>query len=186
MMTGDSQHRISRVQKSARLCAILLGTLVLGACGYEMSDLQDFVAQEKAKPPGPIEPLPQVKPAPSFNYDAQALRSPFTPDFAVGAVPGQGEGGGGPCPDPNRNSEYLESFPLDGLRMVGTLTLAGEEYALISDPDRAVHRVQVGNYVGQNFGRVTSIGEYSLDVLEVVPDGLGGCMERPAGMEIAE
>ncbi len=70
--------------------------------------------------------------------------------------------------------------------MVGTLTLAGQQYALIQDPDRAVHRVQVGNYVGQNYGRITTISEYELNVLEVVPDGLGGCMERQAGMAVAE
>ena len=176
---------ISSLQRHVRLVLVIAGTLGLAACGGDMSDLQDFVAQEKAKPPGPIEPLPQVKPYEGFVYRAENLRSPFVPDFG-GSAANRGKGGGGPCPDPNRNSEYLEGFPLDGLRMVGTLTLAGEQYSLIQDPDRAVHRVQVGNYLGQNFGKITSIGEYEMDVLEVVPDGLGGCMERQAGMAVAD
>ncbi len=184
-MTGSSTRRILFSQRSLRLLLVLLGTLGLVACGSGMSDLQDFVAQEKAKPPGPIEPLPQVKPTQGFVYRAESLRSPFIPDYQAN-VAGRGQASGGPCPDPNRNSEYLEGFPLDGLRMVGTLTLAGQQYALIQDPDRAVHRVQVGNYVGQNFGRITTISEYKLNVLEVVPDGLGGCMERQAGMAVAE
>lgn len=171
--------------RSCRLLAITLSTLLLSACANDMSDLQQFVAQEKAKKPGPIEPLPQIQPYESFTYEAQGLRSPFEPDTeAPGADSGAeaSASGNGLRPDTTRNKEYLEQFPLDSLQMKGTLELRGGEYALVRDPDGAVHRVQVGNYLGQNYGQIMAITETEIRLTEIVPDGLGGWMERRAAI----
>ncbi|HEX7030843.1 MAG TPA: pilus assembly protein PilP [Gammaproteobacteria bacterium] len=165
------------------LAAAMLA-LSLAGCAGDMSDLQQFVAQEKSRQPGPIEPLPQIQPYETFTYQAQDLRSPFQPDESSGqAAAERGAGGGsGIQPDFNRNKEYLERFPLDTLSMVGTITADGKEFGLVADPDGAVHRVQVGNYVGQNHGRIIEITDMQITITEIVPDGLGGWVENQAAI----
>jgi type IV pilus assembly protein PilP len=168
---------------------LAIGSVLLTACANDMSDLQQFVNQEKTKKPGPIEPLPQIKPYESFIYEAQGLRSPFQPDSAT---PGPESGavasgsGNGLKPNITRNKEYLETFPLDSLDMKGTLVLRDQEYALVRDPDGAVHRVQVGNYLGQNYGQVIGITETEIQLTEIIPDGLGSWMERRAVIGLDE
>ncbi|HWP94274.1 MAG TPA: pilus assembly protein PilP [Gammaproteobacteria bacterium] len=160
--------------------------LLLAGCGGGMSDLQQFVAQEKAKPPGAIEPLPQIRPYESFMYQAQELRSPFVPDASYQQAKAAEGGGTGPRPDANRNREYLEEFPLDSLKMVGTLEIRGVTYGLVKDTDGAVHRVRVGNHMGQNYGKIIEITESEIRLTEIVPDGLGGWMERQASLALVE
>lgn len=178
-----------RTLPSYRVLALLAVTLALGGCAGDMSDLHQFVAAEKAKKPGPIQPLPQIKPYETFIYQADSLRSPFVPDTESAApalADGQTAGGNGVQPDLNRNKEYLEGFPLDSLTMVGTLTFQGIEYALVSDPDGAVHRVQDGNFLGQNHGKITTISDTEIRLTEIIPDGLGGWMEQQSVLGLDE
>lgn len=187
-MNFSSQFRSRHpgaVNRRLALAAVLLA-LSLSGCAEDMSDLRQFVAQEKAKKPGPIEPLPQIQPYETFTYQAQDVRSPFQPDVNSGAAAAErGAGAGnGIQPDFNRNKEYLEQFPLDTLSMVGTITVNDQQYALVADPDNAVHRVQVGNYLGQNHGRIIEINEMQITITEIVPDGLGGWMENQAAIAV--
>jgi type IV pilus assembly protein PilP len=85
-----------------------------------------------------------------------------------------------------RKREYLEGFPLDTFRMVGTLFKDGQLYGLVQTSDKLIHRVVVGNYVGQNDGRIISITESAIQLLEIVPDGLGGYTERAATIGLGE
>lgn len=166
---------------------LIAATISITGCASDMSDLQQFVAAEKAKKPGPIEPLPQIKPYETFIYQAQEERSPFKPDTEIAAPQaGDGTGQGGLAPDPNRNKEYLEQFPLDGLAMVGTIRFQGEEYGLVRDSDGAVHRVQKGNYLGQNHGKITQITATEIRLTQIIPDGLGGWMEQQATLGLDE
>ncbi len=89
-------------------------------------------------------------------------------------------------PDVRRNREYLEQFALDSLKMVGTLNIGGKNYGLVQSKDGLVHRVLPGNYIGQNDGRVGSVTPAKINVTEIVPDGLGGYMERPAALPLSE
>ncbi|HEX7046172.1 MAG TPA: pilus assembly protein PilP [Gammaproteobacteria bacterium] len=163
---------------------IFLLVLSLSGCAGDISDLREFVEQEKARPPGPIEPLPQIQPYETFTYQAQDVRSPFQPDESSGATTAErGTGSGsGIQPDFNRNREYLEQFPLDTLSMVGTITANNQKFALVADPDGAVHRVQVGNYLGQNHGKIIEINDMQITITEIVPDGLGGWIENQAAI----
>ena len=92
----------------------------------------------------------------------------------------------GPRPEANRPKEYLEQFPLDTLKMVGTLQRDNKRYALLQTQDGLVHRVQAGNYVGQNDGRVISVSEGEVKVDELVPDGIGGFYKRSAAIGLAD
>jgi len=162
---------------------ILLGcTLMSGlfACSSADDELERFVADTKRQSGGRVEPLPEVKPYQSFVYSATTLRSPFLP-----ASPG-GAAGGGVRPDSKRNREFLEQFPLDTLKMVGTLRLNGQNYGLVQTKDGLVHRVVPGNYLGTSDGKVIDISASKIQVIEIVPDGLGGYMERPAALALNE
>jgi len=161
------------------LAVTALAALMAG-CGGSNSDLLEYIDEVKARPGGRIEPLPQIKPYETFAYEAQTLRSPFMPDSPKGRAMA------GPRPEANRPKEYLEQFPLDTLKMVGTLQRDNKRYALLQTQDGLVHRVQAGNYVGQNDGRVISVSEGEVKVDELVPDGIGGFYKRSAAIGLAD
>lgn len=172
--------------RKAVLIALVAAAVGVTGCSRDMSDLEAKVEEMKKRPGGRIEPLPQVKPYETFIYDAYDLREPFTPDSAVRQSLTAAGGGNGLQPDFNRSREYLEEFPLDTLRMVGTLELRGEKYALIQTNDGAVHRASVGNYIGQNHGHITSVSEIGIELTEIIPDGSGGWTERRTGIALSE
>ena len=89
-------------------------------------------------------------------------------------------------PDPDRPREFLEQFPLDGLRMVGSLEINQIKAGLVQATDGLVHRVTVGNHLGQNYGRVTSISDSEIELVEIIPDGLGGYIQRPASIGLSD
>jgi type IV pilus assembly protein PilP len=164
-----------------RTVLAMLFALALTACTGNMDDLKQYVKEVKARPGGRIEPLPEIKPYESFIYSAAGLRSPFVPDTPVVADMG---GGGGVRPDTARNREFLEQFPLDTLRMVGTLEAGGTFFGLVQDKDGLVHRVLPGNHLGQNDGKILRVTPAAIELVEIVPDGLGGYFERPAAVAL--
>ena len=161
---------------TGRLLVVAALVLRLAACGRSTRDLEEYVAEVKSRPGPPLDPLPVMQQFETFEYAAQGLRDPFSmPDDER-----QTASGSGPRPDPDRRKEALEEFPLDALDMVGTLGTAGSQIGLIMDPDGVIHRVQLGNYMGQNDGRIMSIHEDRIELVELVSDGAGGWIERDA------
>ena len=157
-----------------------LAVALLAGCSSADTDLDDFITRTKQEQPAGVEPLPEVKPYESFFYTAQTLRSPFLPG-------GSGESSSPSVrPDSKRNREFLEQFSLDTLKMVGTLTMGGRRFGLVQTSDGIVHRVQPGNHLGQNEGRIAQIEDSKISVTEIVPDGLGGYMERGAQLALNE
>ena len=99
-------------------------------------------------------------------------------------MPGGSGNGPGLRPDSRRNREFLEQFSLDTLRMVGTLRMSDRTYGLVKTKDGLVHRVLPGSYMGQADGKVTEISPSKISVVELVPDGVGGYMERAASLAL--
>ncbi len=163
------------------LIALLLAA-GLTACGGGTDDLDEYINEvKKARGDGP-RPLPEVKIYEAFDYlaDAEGLRSPFRPD-----TPQASGGGSGPRPDDDRSREYLESFPLDSLSMVGTMDIGNVSYGLVQ-AEGLIHRVIPGNYLGQNDGRITNISESEITVVEIISDGIGGYIERDAAVGLSD
>ena len=169
---------------SAKYGLLLVLALGLTACGGDMDDLDRYINETKAKPGGRIDPLPEITPYESFIYvaDAEGLRSPFVPDTPQATS----TTASGTRPDPERSREYLESFPLDTLGMVGTLDIAGTTYGLVQTTDGLIHRVVPGNYLGQNDGRITGITESEINLTEIISDGIGGYIERDAAISLTD
>jgi len=164
--------------------AATCAALMLSGCGNRMKDLQQYVAQVKARRGGQIAPLPQIKPFETYVYEDMDLRSPFIPQLQNYANSARGSKTSGLHPNFNRPRQYLEQFPLDSLKMMGTLTLKGTLFALIRDGGGIVHRVTVGNYMGQNYGKIIKISQAGLVLREIVPDGQGGWVERDTTVQL--
>ena len=173
-----------RTSLTTKHCLIfLLSAVGLAACGGDMDDLDQYINEIKAKPGGRIEPLPEITPYEVFMYvaDAQGMRSPFVPD-----TPQSTAATGGTRPDLERSREYLESFPLDTLGMVGTLHMGETMYGLVQTADGLIHRVIPGNYLGQNDGRINEISESEITLVEIISDGIGGYIERDAAVGLSD
>lgn len=170
---------------SKNILALLGAGMLLGACGGGMDDLDQYINEIKARPGGRIEPLPEITPYEVFSYqaDIEGIRSPFVPDSPQVAA---GPADGGTRPDPDRSREFLEGFPLDTLRMVGTLDLGGTNFGLVQTSDGLIHRVIPGNYMGQNDGRIVAIRDSEIELVEIISDGIGGYLERDAAVALAD
>jgi type IV pilus assembly protein PilP len=130
---------------------------------------------------GKIDPLPQVRPYEPFAYNAFDLPDPFKPRKIEPT-----RGGGQLQPDLNRRKEPLEAYPLESLRMVGTLQKLKAMYALVRTNDKDLYQVRVGNYMGQNFGVVTAITENEIRLKELVQDSAGDWSERTSSLLLEE
>jgi type IV pilus assembly protein PilP len=172
--------------------ALLVLCIPLAGCGGgSMSDLRDYVAEVKSRPGTPVDDLPPIEPYVIYAYPCDGsveCVDPFEPFFQEPPAPPEHEqiAGSGISPDFDRNREELESHALDSMRMMGTLERDEEVWGIIRSPDSIIHRVQVGNFIGQNHGKIVSISEERIDLQEIIQDGQGGWMERDAGLALIE
>lgn len=168
--------------KVARL--MMLCALLLAGCGDDQfQDLQDFVKNAGANMRGKIEPPPEVKPYEPFDYDNSTnLPDPFKPRKPERMTGHTGLN----QPDFSRQREELEDFPLENLKMVGYLSQNKVGYAIIRSPDGKLHRVMVGNYMGQNFGKIIEITDTEVKLKEMVQDSAGDWSERISSLQLVE
>jgi len=172
-----------------RILVSALMMVILSGCGdSNLADLKVYVDEVKARPKGTIQPLPEFKPYEIFQYSVAGLRAPFTVPVEVELIRYQREQANSNVkPDENRVKEYLEGFNIDALRMVGTLAMSDDNlWALVDDSQGGVHRVRPGNFVGRNHGKVLDIDVGQIDVIEIVPDGHGGWLERPRSIRLED
>jgi len=175
---------LTRMAPSVRTVGVALMLALLGfgmtGCTSDTKEIEEWVAEVKARPAPPLDPLPVMKQFETFEYSAEGLRDPFavpTPDR---------DSGSGLRPDPNRRKEALEAYPLDGLNMVGTIGVEGNLVGLVLAPDKVTYRVRPGNYLGQNDGRIIAVHADSIEMVELVPDGAGGWLERQARIALED
>ena len=150
--------------KKQRKNALLIGVLsfLLGACSGDTADLKAYINEMKQRLSKSIEPIPKLAPLSIYKFpENDRRRSPFKPVdtkkrnelFA---------------PDKNRKKQALEVFPLDALKFVGTLKQGSEIWALIRQPDKQITRVQNGDYMGKNYGRVLVIKDDTIKLEETI------------------
>ena len=170
---------------SSLFVTLVLGILVGCSEDRQHSDLDQKMIDARNRPQGTIEPLPTYPPAERFNYSALAMRSPFEPP-AVLDPEGKVSGNKVPAPDENRRKEPLELVSYTALSMVGTLSRGEDIWALINDCNGRVHRVKAGNYLGRNYGLITQVSAFEIEIMETVPDGKGEWINRPRTMAMDE
>jgi type IV pilus assembly protein PilP len=161
-----------------RFLVILVSCMVLAACEKSShQDVKDFIAESKRKQPGKIKPLPLYAPYKPHVYDPAGLRSPFEPPAVVQKKVLAAKSN--VKPDLDRSRQRLEQFEFSTLRMVGSIKKDGVIWGLIRDPEGSIERVKEGYYLGKNHGRIVSLTEQKADIIEIVPNGLNGWLERP-------
>ena len=173
-----------RYVTTIRIAAAIAGAALLGACGgEEQSELRQELAAMTKDLRGRVDPLPQVRSFEPVPYKGESMVDPFVPGRIVVAQTSTGGGGGGVQPDLNRPKEPLESFPMESIQMVGTLSQNQDMFALVR-AGASLFRVKKGNYVGQNFGVIVSIDEGQISVKEVVQDSGGDWVERSTSLQM--
>ncbi len=172
---------------SLRMVFVLV-SVGLAACGNDdVSDLNRYIQDVKARPKGAIEPLPETKIVESFVFNPDGLRDPFRPternmeetDMDVSVASGI-------RPDTERRKEELEAYSLDTLRMVGTMTDQEGLWGLVKTKDGTIHSVKVGNHMGLNYGKIIRILEDRMELMEIVSDKPGTWREQQATLALAE
>jgi type IV pilus assembly protein PilP len=158
----------------------MLGLLLVG-CDSRIDAVNQEMANIRNQPPLPIEPAPDFTSTETFVYAAHQLKSPFLPSSLAAEL--KIMAGKRVYPNFNRQQQPLESYALETLNMKGSLrNQAGGIIALIQTPDGQIERVQRGNYMGLNQGRIVNITPTQIDLIEVIPDGREGYVERPRSL----
>jgi len=163
-----------------RLLILPAVAVLLASCSSEMDELRQFVKESEKGLPRKIDPLPAVKPFEPFTYEGFDLADPFKPRKITSK-----EGAGGLAPDLNRRKEPLEAFPLEQLKMVGTLQQGKDTFAIVR-ADKTLYRVSKGNYMGQNFGLITDVTDAEIKLKEIVQDSAGDWAERQSVLPLLE
>ncbi len=176
-------HNLERPRSNDLKFAVglVVSGFFLGGCSSQIDVVSLEMKKIHEEPALAIEPAPVFLPVPTFTYAAQGLRGPFLPLSLAQEL--KIMAGKNVMPDLTRPPQFLEQFALEAIRMRGTLrNLKGPLFGLIEDPDGGVTRVKVGNYVGKNYGRIVGITPTQINIVEVVPDGKDGFLERPRSL----
>jgi len=174
------------VKRIGTYSIVLFLISILTACGGSSNeDLKEYIKMVKAKPAGKIDELPTYPPYETFIYSSAGIRSPFDRpvDIKQRTI---AKANSNVRPDFNRTKEYLESFDISALSMVGVVRWDSKLYALIHDNNGGVTRVLPGNYLGKNYGRIVHIDNNKVELIEIVSDGLDGWVERPRVLTLVE
>jgi type IV pilus assembly protein PilP len=160
------------------LLAVAALSLILAGCSQPNEDLRTWMAQQGQGQRGKIPPLPTYQEYQPFEYNDYALQDPFYPR-KMGAEAAKN-------PNEGRPPQPLEAYPLESLSMVGTIQKGNNMYALIRVPNHEIYQVGIGNYVGQNYGKIISISETEVQLSELVQDGQGDWTDRPNSLKLVE
>ncbi|MFC0251489.1 pilus assembly protein PilP [Massilia consociata] len=168
------------------LCALGAALLLAGCGDGDVKEVRNWMEQVERDTRPAVKPLPEPKQFVPYAYNPGGATEPFSQDKLLGEMARVSAASGNPLqPDDTRQRELLENYPLDTMRMVGTLQKGGANYALVQI-DAAIYQVRAGQRIGQNHGVITRISEGAIDIREVVQDATGDWVERKATIELRE
>lgn len=164
--------------------------LLLSACGQSgQGELQAWMAEQRTQTKPQVQPIPEPKKFVPQAYTQEAATDPFSNQKLTQALKRESSTGtsnaGLVAPELARRKEPLESYPLDAMAMVGSLVKEGKPVALLK-VDNLLYQVHPGNYLGQNFGKITKVGETEVVLREIVQDAAGEWVERTATLQLQE
>ena len=173
------------------LLLALAAVATLSACeGEDQDEIHQWMAQQRAATRPKVKPIPEPKNFTPENYVMEAAVEPFSMQKLTQALKRDSQQAGTTsaallAPELNRRKEPLEAYPLDAMTMVGSLIKQGQPVALIK-VDNLLYQVKPGNYLGQNYGRITKVGESEVVLRELVQDAAGEWVERVATLQLQE
>ncbi len=179
--------RVNLIRLFGLSSALTIALSMSGCSNEDFSDLNKYIAEVKARPKGTIEALPEIKPVEPFVFKPEGLRDPFKSTVEAEEAEDTSVAiGNGIRPDMSRRKEELEAFPLDSLRMVGTVIMKSNLWGLVKASDKTIYRVQVGNYMGKNYGKIIRILKDKIEIMEIVPDKPGTWREQQTSLALTE
>ena len=174
-----------------KLLLVLAAAASLSACGSsEHEEIQKWMADQRAQTKPQVTPIPEPKNFTPQAYTQEAVVEPFSNQKLTQALKRDSQQAGTAsaallAPELNRRKEPLEAYPLDAMTMVGSLAKQGQPMALIK-VDNLLYQVKPGNYLGQNYGRITKVAEAEVVLRELVQDAAGEWIERTATLQLQE
>ncbi len=176
------------INRRVGACAVLIA--LLSGCGSSgQEELQQWMTEQRNQTKPKVEPIPEPKKFVPQAYTQEAATDPFSNQKLTQALKRDSSqvsaNAGLVAPELARRKEPLESFPLDTMSMVGSLIKEGKPVALVK-VDNLLYQVRAGNYLGQNYGRVTKVGETEVTLREIVQDSGGEWIERTAKLQLQE
>lgn len=168
-------------------CLVVLPVwLALAGCGdSDVQEVRDWMKKTDSQATVKVKPIVEPKTFVPFAYSASGDIDPFNQNKLLAELARQANAGGGLRPDTTRRKEFLEGFPLDTMKMVGTIEKSKTMFALLQI-DKSVHQVRPGQHLGQNFGLVTAVTDDAISVREIVQDATGDWIERLSKLELQE
>ena len=180
----DAHPTARRMTGLAPLC--LMAVLLAGCSDSEVNEVNQWMEQTTRETKPKVEPIAEPKTFLPFAYSIRDEIDPFDPTKLLSELARAAAADGNSLrPDDKRRKEPLEAFPLDTMKMVGTLRSKGATYALLQI-DRTIYRVRNGERLGQNFGVITSVAEDGIGIKETVQDAGGEWVERATKLELQE
>lgn len=180
-LINRSGRGVARLMISA-----LAGVLMLAACSADLDELRQWMEQQRREAHATVQPLVPPKKFLPQAYEAGGGVDPFsTQKLSVAIKQDTSQGNALLNAEMSRRREPLEAYPLDSMSMVGSLTRQGARYALLR-VDNLLYQIKAGDYIGQNFGRVTKISETDIMLREVVQDAAGEWIERTSTLQLQE
>lgn len=177
---------MTSLQRLARLIPLAMLGALQGCGDGGVQEVKQWMDEVRSQTPVKVQKISPPKTFTPFTYGGKDQPDPYSPAKLDVALARADVKSSSPIkPDLERRREVLENFPLDTVKMVGTMQKPGLSYALLQ-VDKAVYQIKVGNYVGQNFGIVTRITETEVELKEVVRDAAGEWTERKAKLELQE
>jgi type IV pilus assembly protein PilP len=175
-----------RLPLRAPACAVLLGAALLAGCSdSDVKEVRQWMAKTKADTKPNVPPLSEPKTFIPYAYAMRDEIDPYDPNKLLVELAKAAAKDNKFKPDMDRRKELLESYPLDTVKMVGTIEKKGVIHAVLQI-DRTVHQVVVGQHVGQNYGLITGISEGAVTLKEIVQDATGDWVERMSKLELQE
>lgn len=181
---ADPKSR-SPLRAAAVRLATFAAAFVLAGCASDQDELRAWMEQVRAQTPAKRETVPEPKQFEPFHYEVSQLAEPFAPAKLTALIEKAAARPGSMAPDMSRRREALENFSLDAIQMVGHLSNGKQQFALLQ-VEKRVYQARVGQYAGQNFGRIVRITETEVAVRELVQDAVGDWVERDALLRLRE
>jgi len=176
----------SRQRRVTRFALVLAAVATLVGCGAELDELQQWMEQQRREVKPNVPPLQPPKKFDPQPYAAADGIEPFsTQKLAVALKRDERAPNSLLAGELNRRKEPLEAYPLDNMSMVGSVNKQGRPFALLR-VDGLLYQVKVGDYLGQNYGRVLRISDADLVLREVVQDAAGEWIERNSTLQLLE
>ena len=166
--------------------AALATALLLAACSADHDELRQWMEQQRREVKPSVTPLqPPKKFDPQPYTSAQAVDPFSTQKLTVALKQEARQPNSLLSAEMNRRKEPLEAYPLDSMGMVGSVNKLGQPFALLR-VDALLYQVKVGDYLGQNYGKILRIAETEVALREIVQDAAGEWIERPATLQLQE